>query len=265
LAQAFGWHIGFGCAALLMLVALVTYVAGNRYLVDSKPVRADDAEAKTPFTDQEKRRIRALLLLVAINVPIAMAYYQISNVGLLWSDQSVALSNSWFTVPASWFNALDSFASIVVAAPLIALWASQARTGKEPDSLAKVIIGALINALAPLILVAGILTTPDGEKISVLWPIACWVAMGTAFMFYWPTSLALVASRAPDRIRSTMMGGVFLALFVGNVMLGWVGSFFDQMSAAQFWLLDVAIGMVAVIAALALLGPMRRALGEQNE
>lgn len=260
LAQAYGWHAGFACAAVLMLVALVTYAAGRNQLIDIKPVRARGRVAKVPLDSAEKRRVRMLLLLIAINVPIAIAYYQITDVGLVWVDQSVRLANPLFTIPASWFNALDSFASIVVAAPLIALWAAQARGGTEPDSLLKVTIGALINGLAPLLLVAGILLTPPGAKTSVLWPIGCWFAMGLAFMYYWPTTLALVASKAPERLRSTLMGSVFLALFLGNTLLGWVGSFYSQMSPAQFWALDAAIGLAGALAGIALLRPMRREL-----
>ena len=265
LAQAYGWHAGFGCAAVLMLVALLTYIAGQGELAAPKPALTRDAASAVPLDPAEKRRVRALLLLVAINVPIAMAYYQITNVGLIWIDQTVALANPLFTILESWFNALDSFASIVVAAPLIALWAAQARAGREPDSLKKVIIGALINGGAPLLLVAGIVLTPTGDRISVLWPIGCWVAMGLAFMYYWPTTLALVAGKAPERFRSTLMGGVFLALFLGNTLLGWVGSFYSQMTPAAFWTLDAAIGLTSAVAGLIFLRPMRRALAVSSD
>ena len=263
LAQAHGWHAGFACAALLMLVALLTYTAGRSQLPEAKSIRARDPAATAPIDPAERRRVRALLLLVAINVPIAMAYYQITNVGLIWIDAAVDLANPLFTVPASWFNALDSFASIVAAVPLIALWAAQARAGREPDSLNKVVIGALINGLASLLLVIGILLTPAGGKTSVLWPIACWVAMGVAFMYYWPTTLALIAGKAPERLRSTLMGSSFLALFLGNTLLGWVGSYYSAMSPAQFWTLNAAIGLVAALAGLALLRPMRRAMANR--
>ena len=265
LAQAYGWHAGFGCAAVLMLVALLTYVAGRGALPEAKPVRARGDAAKVPLTAAEKRRVGALFLLVAINVPIAMAYYQITNVGLIWIDEAVGLTNPLFTVPASWFNALDSFASIVAAAPLIVLWAAQARSKSEPDSLKKVIIGALINGLSSLLLVAGILLTPAGARVSALWPIACWVAMGFAFMYYWPTTLALVAGKAPERLRSTLMGGVFLALFLGNTLLGWVGSYYSQMTPVTFWTLNAAIGLAGAVVGLVLLGPMRRALADEAD
>ena len=42
------------------------------------------------------------------------------------------------TVPTAWFNSVDSFASIVAVPPLVALWAWQARRGREPASIAKI-------------------------------------------------------------------------------------------------------------------------------
>ena len=49
------------------------------------------------------------------------------NIGVVWVDQHVDLASPFGAVPASWFNSVDSFASIVVAPSLIALWAWQAR------------------------------------------------------------------------------------------------------------------------------------------
>lgn len=262
LAQAYGWHAGFACAAVLMLVALLTYTLGRNQLPEVKPYRHWPGVAKTPLSAVERGRVGALLLLVGINIPIAMAYYQITNVGLIWIDQDVGLASRLFTVPTSWFNALDSFASIVAAAPLIALWAAQFRSGKEPDSLKKIVIGALINGLASLLLVAGIMLTPSGAKTNVLWPITCWIVMGVAFMYYWPTTLALVAGKSPERLRSTLMGTTFLALFLGNVLLGWVGSFYQQMSPAQFWALNAVVGLAGAIVGAACLRPMRKLLAE---
>ena len=56
------------------------------------------------------------------------------------------------------------------------------------------------------------------------------------------------------------MGTAFLSLFFGTVIMGWIGSFYDQMSPAAFWLLDAAIGIVGGVAVLAIARPVMRAL-----
>ena len=47
--------------------------------------------------------------------------------------------------PLSWFNSIDSFASIVVVPPLVALWAWQARRGREPTDVEKIGIGCALT------------------------------------------------------------------------------------------------------------------------
>ena len=256
LAQAYGWHVGFACAALLMAGALAIYLAGQKHLKGKAlPEETSDSEAATTLDKTAiRRRIGALLWLILVNIFAAASYNQITNVGLVWVDSHADLSTPFGPFPATWFNSLDSFASIVIAGPLITLWAWQAMRGREPDSIGKVMTGAWITALAPLVLVAGTLLTPPGFKVPVIWPIAYWVLTGFAFMFYWPLTLGIVAARAPRHLRSRMMGVAFLSLFAGNLLVGWIGSFYEQMAPATFWTLNGAVGLVAIL----LLWPAQR-------
>jgi POT family proton-dependent oligopeptide transporter len=73
-------------------------------------------------------------------------------------------------------------------------------------------------------------------------------------------TLALVSRAAPAKVNSTLMGGTFLALFVGSVAMGWVGSFYDQMSPAAFWTLDAAIGFAGALIILLLAPRLKREL-----
>ena len=91
---------------------------------------------------------------------------------------------------------------------------------------------------------------PDG-KVGVIWPILCFAGMGLAFIWYWPVLLALISLAAPKKVNSTLMGASFLSLFVGSVIMGWVGSFYDQMTPAAFWMVDAAIGFAGAIAGAA--------------
>jgi len=67
--------------------------------------------------------------------------------------------------------------------------------------------------------------------------------------------LALISLAAPKNVNSTLMGASFMSLFVGSVIMGWVGSFYDQMSPAAFWMVDAGIGFGGALLVL-LLGPM---------
>ncbi len=259
LAAIYGWHAGFALAALLMLLALAVYLAGQRHLPDPQHVRTQKAE-HPPLSATERRRLLALFAAIALVVPAATGFFMIGGIGMIWIDQYVNLASPLGAVPAGWFNSLDSFVSILSAPVLIALWTWQAQSRHEPSGITKMAIGGGIIGLSSLALAAGSYLSPAPGSVPVLWAVAGFGAMGLGFMWYWPVLLALVSGSAPPKVNSTMMGAVFLALFVSAVAGGWVGSFYDQMSPAAFWSLNAAIAGTGALLTI-LLGPtLRRAL-----
>ena len=157
-------------AAAVMLIALLIYLAGQHHLPDPRPKRADRA-ALPPMTADERRRTWALLGLIALTIPANIAYPMIWNIGVIWLDQHVDLQSPFGAVPASWFNSIDAFSSIVVAAPLVALWTWQARRGSEPGNITKIAIGSAIVGVAALLFAAGSAASSNGE-VPVLWALA---------------------------------------------------------------------------------------------
>jgi POT family proton-dependent oligopeptide transporter len=212
------------------------------------------------LTPGERRRTWALIALIILNVPASITYPMIWSIGIVWIDAQVGLGTALGTVPAGWFNSLDSFGSIVAAAPLVAYWAALARRGAEPASLTKIGIGSAIMGGSILLLAAGCLLPGADGKVSVWWAIACYLGTGLAFMWYWPVTLSTLSALAPSQIKSTLMGSAFLAPFVGTVIMGWVGSFYDQMNSAAFWTLDASISLAGALAIFALRRPLARAL-----
>ena len=258
-AQVYGWHAGFALAAALMLVALAIYLAGQRHLPEQRLARAK-ASTKTRLTAAEKSRTWALIAVIALVIPVNITYPMIWSIGIVWIDQHVGLATAFGAVPAGWFNSLDSFSSIIVAAPLVALWANQAKRNAEPASLTKIAIGSLLMGASILVLSAGsLLPGPDG-KVSVWWAISGYFGAGVAFMWFWPVTLSTVSALAPPQVRSTLMGGSFIALFLGTVIMGWVGSFYDQMTPASFWVLDAAIAIVGALLIMLARRPLERML-----
>lgn len=258
-AETHGYHAGFTLAAGLMLVALAVYLFGQR-LLPASFARPAARTVTAPLTPAERRRSLAAALIILLNIPTAITYTMIGGIGILWIDQHVSLTTRLGTVPASWFNSADSFASIIIVPPLVALWAWQARRGREPDGITKLALGFLFTALSALLIVAGTLVPDAAGKTSVLWPLASFFGMGFAFMYYWPVTLSLVARAAPARHSARLMSAVYASLFVGTVLMGWVGSFYDQMDPARFWLLDGSFALVGAIATFALRRPINAAL-----
>jgi len=258
LAQLYGWHIGFGCAGVLMLLATVTYLAGQRYLPDQKPRKRD--RAPTPrLTGAERRTVLLLILIAAITVFQSVAYYQIYNVGLVWIEDHVDLATAFGRIPVPWFNSIDAFVSIIAVPPLVYLWGRQAKRGLEPSDVAKIGIGAGIAAASAGMIVLGIWLA-GGGKVDALYPVLACVGMGIAFLYYWPPLLALFSRTAPASINATMVSGAYLSLFVGNILMGWVGTYYGKMTPAQFWTLDAGIAAMGALLILLFGRTLNRAL-----
>jgi proton-dependent oligopeptide transporter, POT family len=177
--------------------------------------------------------------------------------GLVWINQKVDLGFFGLRIPVAWFNAVDSFASIVGVPLLFALWQRQAARGREPDEMAKIATGAFLCAAANLVLVAACLLS---DRSSVFVPLLYEAMQGIAFLYYWPTLLALVSRAAPPSVQSTMMGVAFMSLFIANTLIGRLGGLFEQMTPASFWALHAGIGVTGGILALALKRPLERLL-----
>jgi len=258
LAQLYGWHAGFGLAGILMLAGLGTYLLGYRTLSDSVRAVAAPAIAAPPARG-EWRIIAGLFAVMAITIFQSISYYQNSNIGLIWINTSVDLDLFGFRMPVAWFNSIDSFVSIISVPFLFALWRRQAERKGEPGEIAKIGTGAWIACAANLLLVAGCMLT---TRVPVLVPVIYDVLLGVAFLYYWPTLLALVSRAAPPHLRATLMGTVFLTLFVSNVTVGRLGGYYEAMTPAAFWALHAGIAAVGGILALLLGRRLERVLGE---
>jgi POT family proton-dependent oligopeptide transporter len=142
---------------------------------------------------------------------------------------------------------------------LFLLWRTQARHGGEPGDLAKIRTGAWLAAGCNLILVAAIAGS-GGGLINPIWPFLYCAGQGIAFLYYWPTLLALVSRAAPAKVNATLMGCTFLTLFVANNLIGWIGSFYERMTPSEFWTLHAAIAATGGILVMLLGRPLRAAL-----
>ncbi len=257
-AQIYGWHVGFGLAGVMMLVAMITYLAGSRHLPDGRPTRTARL-ALPPLTPAERRLVLVLLIVMAITIFHSVAYYQLFNVGLLWVNAHANLATPLGTIPTPWFNSIDAFFSVIAVPPLIALWRWQAARRREPGDLAKIGIGAGMMTGSALLLAFAASLAGDGRTTALL-PFAAFALSGIAFLFYWPPLLALVSRAAPAKVNATMMGTVYLTLFISNSLMGQIGGLYETMSPAEFWLLDAAIAAAGTLTVLLFGRALTRAL-----
>jgi len=256
LAQVYGWHYGFGVAAIFMLAGLATYLIGYRHLPARVPRRTREAAR---LNGSEWRVVLALVAVMAITVFQSIAYYQLANVLPIWMQDHVALRVGSVQVPIPWYQSIDPLFSILGVPLLFWIWKRQAAGRGEPDDLAKIGTGAWLAAASNLILVAAILAAGD-RPVHPVWPVLYCAGQGIAFLYYWPTLLALVSRAAPARVNATMMGFAFMSLFVANNLIGWIGGFYEKMTPLAFWSMHAAIGAMGGVLVLTFGGTLKRAL-----
>jgi proton-dependent oligopeptide transporter, POT family len=260
LGTRYGWHVGFGTAALFMLAGVATYLSGYRYL----PARVERKTfAAVAMTKDDRKVVAALLGAFAITIFPHIAYYQLSNVLPIWLEQHADMGAGAFQVPIPWFQSIDPLFSILCLPLLFALWRWQGRGSRsEPSELRKIGTGAFICGGANLILVAAI-AAYGSAKVLWVWPFLFCAIQGVGFMYFWPPFLALVSRAAPPKVNATMMGGAFLVLFVANNLIGWIGTYYEQLGPPAFWTLHAGIGAIGGVLAFVYAATLGRVLEPQ--
>jgi proton-dependent oligopeptide transporter, POT family len=260
LGERYGWHIGFGTAAIFMLAGIATYLSGYRHL----PAKVErKVLAAAPMTSRDWKIVAALVAIMVIAVFQSIGYYQLANVMPVWLQEHGDMNAAGFAIPIPWYQSIDPLFSILFVPVLFALWQWQDAHSGEPSELGKIGQGAWLCAAANLVLGAAIAAAGSG-KVLWIWPFLYCALQGVAFLYYWPTLLALVSRAAPAKINATMMGICFLNLFVANNLIGWIGTFYEQMTPLAFWVMHAGIAATGGILVL-LFGPMLKRVLEPAE
>jgi POT family proton-dependent oligopeptide transporter len=260
-AQVYGWHAGFGIAAVCMLAGLATYLSGYRHL----PARVERRNRQRDrLTSADVRVLAALIAVIGITSFQSIAYYQIANVLPIWIQQHVALDAAGFSIPIAWYQSIDPLFSILGVPLLFWIWSMQGARRGEPGSLAKIGTGAWLCMASNLVLVVAIVAS-RGRPVHPVWPFLACAGQGIAFLYYWPTLLALVSRAAPAAVNATMMGLAFMSLFFSNNLIGWIGGFYERMTPAAFWGLHAAIAATGGLLVLVFGRRLERVLSTASE
>jgi proton-dependent oligopeptide transporter, POT family len=261
LGEEVGWHYGFAAAGVGMTIGLVIYLL-------AAPTLPSDAFARrkmsqTPLTRAEKRAIVGLMALV---IPVSLfwsTYEQQGNTLVLWldsqTDRTVNLLFTSFDIPVTWFQAFNPFMIFAFTPLIVGLWRWQGP--REPSTVTKMAIGCALNAGSYLVLALAAWIAGGGQS-SWLWVFAYFVVITVGELYLSPTGLSLVTKVAPASMLSLMMGLWLASDFLGNLLVGYLGTFWSSMSPALFFLMLAGIAGVAALLILSLKVTLRGALKE---
>jgi POT family proton-dependent oligopeptide transporter len=238
LAQAYGWHVGFGFAGFGMLVGLIVYRLGRRELPNDSP--RGQRETKAPLTAHERSVVLLLLLLVPVCSLFWAAQSQVWNTYNLWVRDHVALRFGSWTMPVPWLQSLDGLAPFVFIPVVVLFWSWQARRDAEPGDFTNMAIGCLLFGISTFWLGCAQFAFGSG-RAPLLWAITFHVGSNIGWIYFQPTALALYSRLAPRSVNATMIGCYTLSVSLGSIVSGRLGGLYETMSAFQFWSIHAAL------------------------
>lgn len=261
--EFYGFHWGFGIAAIGMFVGMAVYAAGTRYLPPEPDRRSDNVAVAARDVQPRRSLTSQFALLAGIAVAIIVfrgAYEQIGNTMTLWADGRVDRSiGNGLVIPVTWFLALNSLIVICLSPWLVRHWTRRAEVRREPSTMTKMSAGALLVSVSFLLL-AAVAATAGDTPVSWVWLALFMVLLTVGELYILPVGVGLFARLAPAGLAATTIALWYSAGFFGNLLAGWIGTLWQPLGTDLFF---AVAGLVGIAAAL-LLKLFDRAVGSRE-
>jgi POT family proton-dependent oligopeptide transporter len=258
LAQARGWHYGFGFAGFGMLAGLVIYLSGGQ---DLPPDAVRGARVvRRKLSGKERRLVLVMVLMLPLLTLFWIAQTQIWNTYNLWVRDSVDLAIGSWKMPVPWLQSVDSLGVVVLVLPILRFWRWQAARSGEPDDVTKLAIGCLLFGVAIAWLAGGQLVVDAAGKVPLVWALIYHFLSAVGYLYFAPVAVAVFSRTAPASVNAMMIGIYYLSIFAGSIISGRLGGLYERLSSAQFWLIHAAIVTTGGLLILVFTSRLRREL-----
>jgi len=180
----------------------------------------------------EKQRIAVIFITAFFVIFFWSAFEQAGASLTFFAEEQTQRDLGFFTVPASWFQSLNSV-FVVIFAPVFAwLWLKMGK--KEPSSPTKMAIGLFLLALGYLWISVGVKDVGPGIKVSMIWLIGMYALHTWGELCLSPIGLSLVNKLAPFKYASLLMAVWFLANAAANKLAGVLSALYPDGKTTSF-------------------------------
>jgi proton-dependent oligopeptide transporter, POT family len=255
--ELLGWQWGFVLAGVGMVAGLIIYRLGIPLLPpEQRAAKPTAAAQQARGGDPQKLEQSTVLILAAIVLLVIVyrsAYEQVGNTVALWADRGVNRAVGGWTIPMTWFQALNPLGIFLFTPIIIAHWTRRARKGKDRSGVAKMGIGAGILALSYLMLsVVSHHASEAGTRASWLWLALFFFTFTAGELFILPVGLGIFGRVGPERYAASMIAAWYAAACFGNLGAGVLGTLWSAIPPWQFFAIVAAVAAVAAGLLLAL-------------
>lgn len=180
----------------------------------------------------EKQRITVIFIVAFFVIFFWSAFEQAGASLTFFAEEQTQRDLGFFTVPASWFQSLNSI-FVVAFAPVFAwLWLKLGK--KEPSSPTKMAIGLLLLAIGYLWISFGVKDVGTGVKVSMIWLIGMYALHTWGELCLSPIGLSMVNKLAPFKYASLLMAVWFLANAAANKLAGVLSALYPDGKTTSF-------------------------------
>ena len=245
------WHYGFAAAGVGMVVGLIQYSFGRKYLVPAEPearkVEEQPKAANPPLTRTDWMKISVIGILFIFCVIFWAGYEQAGTTLNLFADRATRTTVFGWAYPFTWLQSVAPFC-VWAFAPMFAwLWLNMGK--HEPSSPAKFMLGLVFLSVSyVLILQAAHIFESTNQRVSPMWLVILYLLQTFGEICLYPTGMSMVTKLSPPHLVSILMGFFFLALAVGNKLAGYVAGFLQDRPFSQvFWIAFISSGIAAIV------------------
>ena len=251
------WQYGFAAAGAGMLVGLLVFIVGLRWLPPDVRARRRAADRGGPapaarLTAIERRTVIALFLVAFCNLFFWGCYGQQYTTIALMAENHSNLSVGLMTLHPEDVQSFNPFYIFTLTPVVIAVWAWQAKHKSEPAPVTKMAIGCAATAACFALLIVPSIWIDRGQRVSVLWIAAALALQTVGELYLMPVALSLFSQAAPAKLVSVMMAVNYLSLAVGFYLAGYLGHFWESMSKVAFFGMIAGMGVATAITLFAL-------------
>ena len=273
LGQKINWHIGFAAAGFGMVIGIIQYVYGRKYLVAvSGPEKPVAVTTGTPaglpekaFTRQEWGRIAAASILTLFALIFWAGFEQAGSSLTLFADRATRLTLLGFTYPSSWFQSVEPL-FVIIFSPIFAwIWLSMSRRRKEPSSPTKFTLGLFMLSLSFLLMVpAARYFQSHGTRVSPMWLVGLYFLQMVGELCLSPVGLSMVTKLSPPRVVGLMMGVWFFATAMGNYVAGWVAGLVGHRTYSEVFMIAFVTAAIATLILAVMIPVIKRLMAGVN-
>lgn len=227
--ETYGWHYGFGLAAIGMALGLIQYLVGQKHLkfVGNNTNKSIDPEEqaamKRPLSKIEKDRMIVLFISFLLVIVFWGAFEQAGGLMNLYASEKTDRFLLGWEVPASWFQSLNAMFIIIFGTAVAAYWAKRKLKGKISSSLFKMSIGLVIMGLGFFFMTAAAGEYNNEGSSAMYWLVLAYLFHTIGELCLSPVALSYITKLAPLKYASLMMGIYFAMTGFGNLLAGFLG------------------------------------------